>query len=318
MKHLEFEDLLQDHLFDYKDGDLFVIDDISRLELAKYEHTTVAFVMGVFCAEGRLQVTLDGKAYRIGAGDFLVYMPGAMIGDILLSQNADVKILAFAQRVIDRSVYLRKYVWRSLEFVHRYPVFTFTEREREVVSHYYGLMMLKTTNSETLNPAAQGDYQRDVVRLLFQALIFEFLMFIDRRMNIAADGGELQLEGQPGGAHSQVENDASVRQSTLLYRRFMQLLAESNGRVRSVSTFANLLNVTPKYLSKCVKEEAGHTPLDLIHETTANTIRQQLRYGDQSVKEIAAALDFPSLSFFGKFCRKYIGASPREFREKNG
>ena len=97
----------------------------------------------------------------------------------------------------------------------------------------------------------------------------------------------------------------------------MSLLAESNGRVRSVSVFANMMHVTPKYLSKCVKNESGRSPLDIIHETTAATIRRQLRYSNKTVKEICMELDFPNLSFFGKFVREHLGLSPTEFRQQN-
>ena len=97
----------------------------------------------------------------------------------------------------------------------------------------------------------------------------------------------------------------------------MSLLAESAGRVRSVSAFANMLNVSPKYLSKCVKDESGRPPLDHIHEITVNTIRQQLRYGNKTAKEICADLDFPNLSFFGKFVKEHLGMSPTEYRQQN-
>ena len=36
MRKLDFDDLWKNHLFDYKDGDLLVIDDITRLQLADY------------------------------------------------------------------------------------------------------------------------------------------------------------------------------------------------------------------------------------------------------------------------------------------
>ena len=110
MRHIDFDDLWKNHQFDYKDGDLLVIDDITRLNLSDYENTTLAFVMAVFCMEGRLQCVVEGREYRIGSGDFFVYMPGQVIGEILLSQNADVKVIAFAQRAIDRSLYLNKFV----------------------------------------------------------------------------------------------------------------------------------------------------------------------------------------------------------------
>lgn len=39
--------------------------------------------------EGRLQCVVEGREYRIGGGDFFVYMPGQVIGEILLSQHAE-------------------------------------------------------------------------------------------------------------------------------------------------------------------------------------------------------------------------------------
>ena len=149
----------------------------------------------------------------------------------------------------------------------------------------------------------EGSFQHDVVRLLFQALILEFQMFVDRRRGETAESDSMPME-----------KDSSVRQSTLVYRA---LLAESNGRVRSVSVFANMLNITPKYLCKCVKNESGRSPLDLIHETTVGTIRQQLRYSNKTIKEICNELDFPNLSFFGKFVREHLGMSPTEYRQQN-
>ena len=172
-------------------------------------------------------------------------------------------------------------MWQQAEFIRANPIFHLNERERQITSHYYSLMMLKTQGSD-------GSFHHDVVRMLFQTLMMEFLMLVERRMGSLSSTDDIQ------------ENkDASVRQSTLIYRRFMALLAESNGRVRSVSVFANMLNVTPKYLSKCVKDESGRSPLDLIHETTVGNIRQQLRYSNKTVKEICTELDFPNLSFVG-------------------
>lgn len=299
MRNLDFDELWKNHLFDYKDGDLLVIDDIRRLDLSDYENTTLAFVMAVFCVKGRMQFVVEGREYRLSSGDFFVYTPGQMIGEIMLSINANVKVIAFAQRAIDSSLYLHKFIWQNMDYVKLHPQFTLSEREQRGFSLYYQLLMIKTQDGE-------GSFQHDVVRLLFQALMLEFQMFADRCRGEIMESETLAKE-----------KDSSVRQSTLVYRRFMALLAESNGRVRSVSAFANMLNVTPKYLSKCVKNESGHSPLDLIHETIIKTIRQQLRYTNKIAKEICNELDFPNISFFGKFVKEHLGMSPTEYRHKN-
>ena len=68
MRHLSFDDLRENYLFDYKDGDLLVIDDIRRLRLGDYLHTTLAFIMVAFCQKGQVQVTIDERMYRLVEG----------------------------------------------------------------------------------------------------------------------------------------------------------------------------------------------------------------------------------------------------------
>ena len=299
MKHIDFDDLWKNHLFDYKDGDLLLIDDVRRLNVSEYENVALNFIMAIFCVDGRLQCMVEGREYRLSNGQFFVFLPGQVIGELMLSMNANIKIIAFAQRAIDHLLYLHKYVWQNLSYVREHPLFTLTGRELEGIAHYYHLLMIKTQESG-------GSFHHDVVRLLFQALVLEFQMIVDRRRGETA-----------GDSRGPGEKDSTVHQATLIYRRFMALLAESNGRERSVTAFAQRLNVTPKYLSKCVKEESGRSTLDLIHETTVGTIRQQLRYSDKTIKEICHELNFPNISFFGKFVKKHLGMSPTEYRRRN-
>ena len=231
MRHLDFDELWKDHLFDYKDGDLLVIDDITRLNLSDYENTAVDFIITLFCAEGRMMLTVEEHEYRIEEGCLFVYLPGQTMNSFMLSQNAKIKVIAFARRAIDHSHYLNKYVWQQVDYIKAHPVFQLDEHGRQIASHYYSLMMLRTQG-------ADGSFHHDVVRMLFQTLMMEFLMLVEREI------GSLQDTDI-----AQENKNANVRQATLLYHRFMSLMAESNGHVRNVSVFANMLNVTPKYLS---------------------------------------------------------------------
>ena len=39
-----------------------------------------------------------------------------------------------------------------------------------------------------------------------------------------------------------------------------------------------------------------------------------MKHSSKSIKEIAGELDFPNLSFFGKYVKKHLGVSPRDYR----
>ena len=40
-----------------------------------------------------------------------------------------------------------------------------------------------------------------------------------------------------------------------------------------------------------------------------------LERSDKSIKEIANELNFPNISFFGKYVKKHTGMSPKQYRE---
>ena len=47
-------------------------------------------------------------------------------------------------------------------------------------------------------------------------------------------------------------------------------------------------------------------------------LKRMLRTTDKSVKEIAFEAGFDNLSFFGKYVRRWLGMSPREYRMQQG
>lgn len=48
----------------------------------------------------------------------------------------------------------------------------------------------------------------------------------------------------------------------------------------------------------------------------AENVKYMLQWSPKSIKEIAMELDFPNLSFFGKYVKRYLGVSPKQYREQ--
>jgi len=115
--------------------------------------------------------------------------------------------------------------------------------------------------------------------------------------------------------HSGKDEYAYAPRGKVLYDRFMDLLFEVSPVKRSVTFYAEKLCVTPKYLSSIVKEYSGKTACEMIREKTLNEMTYRLRYTTETVKEIAFQLDFPNLSFFGKFFKSFMGMSPMKYRK---
>ena len=116
-------------------------------------------------------------------------------------------------------------------------------------------------------------------------------------------------------AHRQSEqSDPYYRRKDSLFQTFMKKLTSMEVKPRSVTWYAEQLCVTPKYLTFVCRESCGRTAFDLINEAVLTDVRYQLKYSQKSIKEIADYLDFPNISFFGKFVRRHVGCSPKEYR----
>ena len=79
-----------------------------------------------------------------------------------------------------------------------------------------------------------------------------------------------------------------------LFKGFLDLLTSVYPKPRSVSFYAETLNVTSKYLSSVCKATCGETASMLIHKAVTKDIADLLSYSNKSIKEIMVELDFPS------------------------
>ena len=107
-------------------------------------------------------------------------------------------------------------------------------------------------------------------------------------------------------------NDFSSAEA--LFKRFTQMLSHECPKKREVKQYADALCITPKYLSAICKSQSGKTASEIINSITVNHIKNRLTSSDLTIKEIAAEVGFDNLSFFGKYVRRELGMSPRQFR----
>jgi AraC family transcriptional activator of pobA len=110
-------------------------------------------------------------------------------------------------------------------------------------------------------------------------------------------------------------NNTMFKQGDLLFNRFIELLSKSKVKVRSVSFYADKLFITTKYLSVICKQVCGKTAFDIINEFIIEDITELLKYSEKSIKEIANYLEFPNLSYFGKYVKAHTGMSPTQYRK---
>jgi len=94
---------------------------------------------------------------------------------------------------------------------------------------------------------------------------------------------------------------------------YKQALTEHIYEYKQISDYANLLNVTPNYLNKCIKASVNKTAQDLLKEMLVLEAKSLIKYSDLDISEIAVKLCDQTPSNFARFFKKQTGLTPKEY-----
>ena len=294
MNKVTFGRVQQEDGLYYNDDGIILIDNITQTSLADYEDINLEFNVFVYCEEGKLQLTLNDNVYLLKSQDYILCQAGQHVKDYMMSQDVEFKMLVFTTAAISNSLFLKDALWNISGLLDKSPKQHLSDEECDILEHYYELTKIH------MNKEGNQKYDHDIIKLLFQALVMEFFKMADAK---------IKEEGFP-------DVTADKSQNGVLFRRFVELLTANEGKIRTVQKAGEMLNVSPKYLSKVISKAGGKTAMQYIHDYTMEAIIYRLKYTDLSIKEIVIDMDFPNISFFGRFVKSMLGMSPREYREK--
>ncbi|HEV3224021.1 MAG TPA: AraC family transcriptional regulator [Puia sp.] len=109
------------------------------------------------------------------------------------------------------------------------------------------------------------------------------------------------------------EEQGMTRKQDILMS-FLKLLADHFKEERSVQFYANALYMTPKHLTKTVKEITTKTCGEFIDEMVIAEAKILLDDLSYSVGQVADYLHFSDQFFFSKFFKRRTGLSPKEYK----
>ncbi len=100
----------------------------------------------------------------------------------------------------------------------------------------------------------------------------------------------------------------------MVFENFIKLVTEFHESERNVSFYADRLCLTPKYLSKLIKQVSGRSAPEWIDSFVILEAKNLLKYSDSTIKEIVYRLHFPNQSVFYKYFKAHTGMTPSEYR----
>ncbi|RWY50970.1 helix-turn-helix domain-containing protein [Mucilaginibacter gilvus] len=116
--------------------------------------------------------------------------------------------------------------------------------------------------------------------------------------------------------NEQFGEDCKTTKGHCLLRSFQQLITENYIHQHDVAAYANLLNLTPGYLSDVVKQQSGKTAISHIHSRLVMEAKRRLLHTKLSIKQIADELGFEDAAYFNRFFKRLTDATPMAYRQQ--
>jgi len=274
-------------------------------ELQSTMETTDYFKIGepipvvciLHCTQGQIQVSINNETNLIKAHDMFVCQPNFLLGHYMRTPDCVVRVVCAHEHLFDKLMVScfnsdPKW-WEKLLFVQKHPVLHLDETQELLVISYFNLLGIYTRR-------INKPYGKQILKATAQSAALEMLAYLDEAEEVKELSGA-DAFGQ--------------KSSERVFKQFIDLLHSQIVTHRDVIWYASQLAVTPKYLGAVCKKKSGKTAFTFINELAIEHIRNALMNTDDSIKEIAFKMNFPSTSFFCKYVRKHLGQSPMEFRK---
>ena len=276
--------------------DLVVVENSDLGNVPSGRFSAEQHRIGIVCTSGRAQFEYDGVMYTIEKNDLFLYMRCNIISNFMASSDFNCHQIWFTRSEIWNINLYSDTSLTDMVYLKQHPKVHLTDDDMSLIEGYFQLLFRRMKNpSPVLYP--------DIVRSLVSAMMLEMLALLRR-------------DAEKIAALDYQENNAASIHRRRVADKFMRMAEQSDGRIRKVDSYANQLNITPKYLSTILKETMNCRPSAVIQLFTMKAIEHRLRFTDMTMQEIANDLNFPNASFFGKYFKEHAGMTPLEYRTK--
>ena len=241
--------------------------------------------MVLFCLQGELHVRISLKEYTLRPDMFCVIITGIIFE--VLSISNDFRGFMIATRtnfmpVTEKTTQVMSF-YKCLQSRH-----CFVLEEKEVMAFVGVYHSIKATLQELDHP-----YRIPMLQSYVQILYYRMLPIVLK-----------EEESRSKYSHTRQEE---------IFQRFIGEVEKHYRKERSVKFYADLLCISPKYLSTVIYKISQQLAGEWIDAYVILEAKTLLKSGRLTIQQISEQLNFSNQSFFGKFFKRCAGMSPKEY-----
>lgn len=252
------------------------IDELEANEPRKLQRAAI-----VLCSSGSCRIKINLEELEVKAPQLITLMPGQIFELLSDMETLEGYVISLSKKFIDK-VNLPGWQYQYMK-MYNHPITNINQEMLTSLSIFYTILHRAATNEQ--NPFR--------------------LQIIENLISIFYYGGVSSFK---------TDIDTHMEHKNHIVANFLELVQQNYREQRLIQYYAGRLCITPKYLSKLVKEHTGRAATDWIEQHVILEARALLQSSDLSIQQIATLLNFPNQSFFGKYFKRATGVSPKQYR----
>ncbi|MDE6753186.1 MAG: helix-turn-helix domain-containing protein [Muribaculaceae bacterium] len=274
---------LEESVSSILESDFWVLTDFSIAMLPSLK-SPIKFSshVSIFLTKGAIEADFDLMSHRIQAPAILNIRSGQIIQIKNISEDFKCSFIVMSKRFVNNLFILLKDCRTFISATHNRTLRLTSDLDSKFHKFYEHI---NTIFKEKENPYC------------YQAMVLTVSAFY---MEIAAE------------CFDQTGN--SITGNSRIPDKFITLVQKYFKKERLLKFYADQLKITSKHLSRTMKAATGFSGVEWIERYVILEAKVLLKSTNLSIQQIADELNFPSQSFFGKYFKKIVGMSPKEFR----
>ncbi|WP_320970831.1 helix-turn-helix domain-containing protein [Bacteroides nordii] len=242
----------------------------------------------VLCMGGTLEATINLSDYTIRENDFITLSPGSIIQINKIEGDLKLYFMVFSSKFIE-GISKTKSIIDLIYITKSHPILSLPKEFACIYEEFFTLMM-KVYYKE------HSPYNPEILKCMLLSILYRLSDMYHERP---------------------IRSETALSRSEEICKTFSHLVIQHYTTERSIAYYAKQMNITPTHLSNTVKHVTGKTVMDIISEVVIVDAKAQLKSTNIPIHEISDSLNFPNVSFFGKYFKRLTGMSPQQYRNSD-
>ena len=241
----------------------------------------------IFCQRGSARFNFNDRPFTCKQGNLIFWLADNAISNVSFSKNFKATILFVDKQLLSDNFPNLNTATDAILHHRVNPILHPDKINKERILKNFQMLYSKSLETD-------NRFYKEILNLQMQLFILEMWdIFMD-----------------------QLERRNRTLQSGTLYERFVNLLERHCMKNREVQFYSEQLHITAKYLNQICKANTGITASQWIQRYAKDRIILLLENKNLNISEISDKMGFSSYSFFTRYAKKVLGASPSEYRNR--